>query len=402
MRADLAARLAHQLAGLHPLTSAPLRGDQGGAASAGGDSSSSSSRPALEAAPAAALEAAQLVVASLPEGCASSTADCAGSDKVADLASQLAFFAQQAYQAAEQALGELRCAAVLGALGGRHSVPADALQRGLYLAHLLLRRFGLAARMQGVKGWGRRPNAEESAALRQLEQLFNLSGLSDPAATAAHGGGVCCPRSDPGLRALADLYADAAGTLHEGGERMILERRRLARQPGSGLGPAELLVAQPLEVQVAAAFYLMHLARAAGQTCLTVPAARQLEPPPGLAAAVPGATSQAALAKQLGALGARLQAIEQQRRVLVEAWGVFRADQRGGFKPYATEKRSKKAPVLQQQKRQQAEADAALRDGEQACLGAALAAAFPPGESCGCGRERGKAALPRVPARRRF
>ncbi|PSC76135.1 TPR and ankyrin repeat-containing 1-like isoform A [Micractinium conductrix] len=201
MRADLAARLAHQLAGLHPLTSQPLGRISGSAAP--GEAS--------------ALEAARLLTASFPddEEASARSASVAGAsaegDGAAALAGRLAIFAQRSYCAAGLALGELRCAAAAAAVGAAASGGAEALRRGLRLAEPVLAHFALIAG-KGDRAPGRGCRTPDAArpGVEQLETLLQLTGLVAYGGSAAHGDGVTCPHLAPGLPALAEAFARSA------------------------------------------------------------------------------------------------------------------------------------------------------------------------------------------------
>lgn len=331
MRADLAARLAHQLAALHPLTSTPLQ-------AAGGAGATSSGSTAAAGGEAAALEAGQLVAASQPDGDAAGAGGSSGGSAALQLAARLASFAQEAYRRAGLALGELRCVAVAAAAGAAHAMPADALLRGLHLAGELLSRFGLAAAMSGVPGgWRRRPTEEQRRALLQVEELFQLTGLADAAAGAARGGGVTCPRNAPGLRALADLLSSGAAQ-HGGKQQLRLERRKLMPAAGAARqGAAELLAADVSAVEAAAAFYLFKLSAAATMGVLTGAASPGMHAglmgnaslpaaPPGLAVArqlTQRPATAAAAAAALEALGTAFKALDHLQRLQREARKVF-------------------------------------------------------------------------------
>lgn len=370
MRADLALRLACQLARLHPITALPLPPPADGSSS-----SSSGSSQAADAQQAAAVAAALLVAASLPEAEPEAEAGSSGvggdrgssnDDEALALAQRLAAYAAGIYSKADAAVRELQCLAVQAAAGGPPAAP-QALQRGLQAAELVLGRCVLVAPLSAGQARQRPASKEEAAALRQVEAAFHLSRLADGGGTAGSGGTawVTCPGRDPGLPALAELFGAAAavhGSQHQ--LRVLLRRQAPAQRAvvgGSGQGQVEVQAAEQATAQLAAAFYLYQLAHGTAAAHLATqvssgaaPAAAS--PAPGLRAR--GSADQAAAA--LGALGVQFRALERVHRLRDQARRLFPRLKIGGGGGKAAASHS-------------------LADVEAALVQAVLQAAFPAG-----------------------
>jgi hypothetical protein len=330
LRADLALRLACQLAGLHPLTALPLPPEEAAAAAAA---------PARSA----AAEAAAGMLASL--ACDSDGEEAAPGSPLAglaalpvhlQLAARLARFAADVYREAEAPLLELRCLAVLAAAGAPPPPPA-ALLPGLGLAEAALARCATLATSSPAMLRRRPASREEHAAVKQAEEAFHLGGLAD---SGGGGGGrdvVTAPRFDPGLPALAQLFNAAAKEHGAEGLVRVSVRRAQQAQRGLAAAAAEVQVAERRGVQDAAAFYLFrlareaalgHLARLAGTAAAAgAAAAAAAAAPPGLR--VRGGAAELAEAA-LRALGEQLAAAERVQRLTQAAKRLFPRLRAGG------------------------------------------------------------------------
>lgn len=299
MCADLALRLACQLTPLplDPLTCLPLGGSDEAAAAA--------SRTAAAAADVVAAQGASLLPG-LPQD-------------ASEAAAHLALYAADGYRAAEQPLGELRALAVLAATG---RTPADtaSLHRGLHFVDAVLTRTAQLVLLLG-RAQLRAATQEEHAALRQLEELFHLSGLADSGAAARSSGGrrtatVTSALHDPGgLPTLAALWSSGQA-VH--GMPQPLHVSRVRQQAGGVVGSraaaVELRTADAVAALQAAAFYAYQLGSVAAMAQLARQSCEPAVAPPGLAAKATTA---------LAALSVPFQLRERVRRVHEDARKLF-------------------------------------------------------------------------------
>ncbi len=191
MQADLALLLAHQALGLNPTTGLPLGGEEAAASVA------------------AALEPAADVAAAVRSGSGSDDGKSGGHGGEL-LAAELAAYALSVYRGADNALGMLRCLAVLSSAGSRlpashQEMVGELAEWALQAANLLFNAaLNTPVRAPTGRGLPSVTTADVKRAQQQLEAAVGLQGLSQAGSLAAK-----CAQHDPHFPAIAAAFSAA-------------------------------------------------------------------------------------------------------------------------------------------------------------------------------------------------